>query len=436
MTTLTRRRTRTKRRSDIPGPLSTVARGFAALMVVIIFVGLGVEAFNGVPGRSFTTLNAVVPNIGNLLEHDPVSIAGVNVGQILGRSIAPNGEGELQLQLMPGIMLRSGTQVMIRANGLLGGRYVQLIPGSGPRVLRSGATITGGRNSLTFGVPETLDTFDPSTRRALGHTVNGLGAGLIGRGIQINTAIHTMNGVAVPFVRVVDGILARPGAARRLLPSLRSATIPLAANRIDLADLPRAVSAALQPLLDQKRALVQTLTGLPPTLTAAIGGLDNGNRLVTALTTLARAADRTLPPLPSGLSDAAALLTQARVPLERTDGLLRAAVPAAPGILDIAHSAVPLLAPLRQASNNLTPMLVQIGRYGCDVENFGAVFRSMTGRGGVGSGPNGPAMEFRVQLSLLNPTQSLGLPGLRGAGVHDTYSPPCTYLSTTYPAAF
>jgi hypothetical protein len=91
---------------------------------------------------------------------------------------------------------------------------------------------------------------------------------------------------------------------------------------------------------------------------------------------------------------------------------------------------------VRKAASNLTPMLVQIGRYRCDIENFGAVFRSMTGRGGFGSGSGGPAMEFRAQISAFSPTQSIGLAALPGVGRHDTYSPPCTYLSSTYPNAF
>jgi ABC-type transporter Mla subunit MlaD len=428
-------RGRSRRRTDEPAPASTLARGLAAMAVVIVFIVLGVEAYNGVPGRSYLSLNAVVPNIGNLLEHDPVSIAGVKVGQITGRSVTRGGQGGLQLQIDPGVTLRSGTQIVIRANGLLGGRYVQLIPGSGP-VLRSGATIRGGSNTLTFGVPETLDAFDPQTRAALGEMVNGLGAGLLGRGVELNAMVHTVDGGAVPLEVLATGILARPGAAARLLPSLNGATSTLAAHRRELSELPNALSGMLRPLLAERASLVQTLTDAPPALTAATAGLGNGERLVVSLTSLAEQANLTLPPLPGGLTDAAALLTQARTPLGRANGLLRAVKPASPALLRITGSASRLLAPVRQAASNLTPMLVQVGRYGCDIENFGAVFRSMTGRGGVGSGPAGPAMEFRVQISAFNPTQIIGLGALPGVGRRDTYSPPCTYLSTTYPNAF
>jgi ABC-type transporter Mla subunit MlaD len=430
-----RQRGRSGRRTDTPGLASTLARGAAAIAVVIAFVVLGVEAFNGVPGRSYLSLNAVVPNIGNLLEHDSVSIAGVNVGQITGRSITSGGQGELQLQIDPGVTLRAGTQIVIRANGLLGGRYVQLIPGSGP-VLRSGATIRGGPNTLTFGVPETLDTFDSRTRTALGETVNGFGAGLVGRGVQLNAMVHTVNDGTLPLEVLATGILARPGAAARLLPSLNGATSTLAAHRVELSELPGALSGVLRPLLAERRSLAQTLTDAPPALAAATAGLGNGERLVVSLTSLAQQANLTLPQLPGGLSDAAALLTQAQTPLERANGLLRAVKPASPALLRITSSASPLLAPVRQAASNLTPMLIQIGRYRCDIENFGAVFRSMTGRGGVGSGPGGPAMEFRVQVSAFNPTEILGIAASPGVGHHDAYSPPCTYLSTVYPNAF
>jgi phospholipid/cholesterol/gamma-HCH transport system substrate-binding protein len=411
----------------------TIARGIAALAAVAVFVVLGVKAYNGVPGKGYTHVYADVPDIGNLLEHDPVRIAGVQVGQITARSITSGGQGRLTLQLDPGVKLRSGTHVLIRANGLLGGRYVELVPGEGAGVLAADATIHGGPNALTFGLPETLDTFDRQTRGALGDTVNGVGLGLLGRGRRLNDTIATTSAAALPFHTLATGILARPGAAGRLLPSLDSATTSLAAHRDNLARIPGALAGALQPLLDEQGALEQALTKAPPALSAATGGLGNGQRLVDSLRSLAQQADLTLPPLPAALHDAALLLTQAPTPLRRTDALLHAAAPAAPGIVRIADSANPLLGPLQQAAENLMPILLEIGRYRCDIENFGAVFRSMTGRGGVGQGPNGPLMEFRVQIGVANPAHVLGLSSLPGSGVHDTYSPPCKYLASTYP---
>jgi hypothetical protein len=45
-------RGRSRRRTDAPGAGSTIARGLAAMAVVIVFIVLGVEADNGVPARA------------------------------------------------------------------------------------------------------------------------------------------------------------------------------------------------------------------------------------------------------------------------------------------------------------------------------------------------------------------------------------------------
>jgi hypothetical protein len=110
-----------------------------------------------------------------------------------------------------------------------------------------------------------------------------------------------------------------------------------------------------------------------------------------------------------------------------------AVTPAAPGILKIAGSLEPLLSPVKQAADNLTPILIELGRYACNIENFGAVARSMTGFGGVGNGPDGGLGSFRLQIGIADPAHVLGLTGVAGLGVRDKYSPPCSYLATKYP---
>jgi hypothetical protein len=91
-----------------------------------------------------------------------------------------------------------------------------------------------------------------------------------------------------------------------------------------------------------------------------------------------------------------------------------------------------VLTPLSQGLDDMRPILRQVGRYGCNIVNLGVVFRSMTGFGGTGEGPGGPAMQFRLQ----------DIPSQEGSGAdtggpstitRDGYPAPCKYLATTYP---
>jgi virulence factor Mce-like protein len=386
--------------------------------VIALVIWLGISAYNGVPLKNYSTVYVTIAQAGNLLAHDPVRIAGVRVGQVVEKSIAPDGRIRLQLQLEPGVSLPADTVVRLRASGLLGARYVELIPGRSTRTLAAGSTIAAPNAALTYGVPEALDTFDTQTRGALGTMVRELGAGMLGRGTQLNAAIRNSAPQFVPFQQLAEAILANPGAAQRLLPSLDQLTTALASSRV-------AVAGTFGP--------AATALAAPGALIAAKAGLGQGESLLDAASALADAARVTLPDAPSGLQQATALLAETHPDLQRANSLLQAARPAAPAALRLTASLQPLLAPLLQGLQNLIPMENQIAPYGCNIENMGAVFRSMTGFGGTGTGPHGPAMEFRLTVVPPGGLNFFGAKDTTPLTKRDGYPAPCKYLASTYP---
>jgi virulence factor Mce-like protein len=425
---------RSRRRPGTASPRGALLNGLAVLAVMAVFGWIAVSAYDGVPTRDYGKAFAEVPRVGNLLEHDQVRIAGVRVGQVSGTTTGARGDARIELQLEPGTKLPKDTQVVVRANGLLGARYVQLIPGTSAETLPEGATIRGGENSITLGVPEALDTFDAETRGALGDVLGELGRGLTGLGGRLNDTIRVNAPRQRDFQALIDEILARPGAARRLLPGLRAGLQPLDAARDDLARSFDPAARALAPFVAERTALQNTLELAPSTLAAADRGLTNGRRLLQSARAVATAASRTLPPAPAGLAEAARLLEESDTPLRRTAALLRTAGPAIPAALRITDAARPLLRPLHEALSDLAPMLTRIGRHGCDIINTGTVFRSMTGFGGTGEGPNGPAMQFRLQ-AIPSP-ETIGAPDNSGLVQRDGYPAPCKYVATEYPQVF
>jgi hypothetical protein len=236
------------------------------------------------------------------------------------------------------------------------------------------------------------------------------------------------------FQRLIADVLARQGAAARLLPSLDSALTPLNASRREIADGIVPLDVALAPFVDRRDAVQTALGEAPSTLAAADSGLTRGRTLLAAARSLANEASVTLPTAPAGLRTTAALLREARTPLVKTNTLLKAAQPAVPGALRLTKALRPVLDPTRAALQNLTPMVTEIGRYGCDIKNLGATFRSMTGFGGVGEGPGGPAMQFRLQSISPFPTEALGVTDNTGLLIRDGYPEPCKYLGGEYPS--
>jgi len=424
---------RRPRRSETPPVLSTTAWGLAAFALVAGFVWLGMIAFNGVPMRSYGHAYVSVPQVGNLLKHDPVRIAGVRVGQVTSTSLGPDGRPRVRLQIEPGTKLPADTQVRMRANGLLGARYVQLLPGRSPRLLADGATIGGGRLALTFGVSDALDTLDRPTRKALGDMANGLGLGLLGRGEHLNEALRLAPHGVRDDIRLLVELGRDRGATRRLLPAVDSATTVLASARANLARLPATGADALRPFAEEQRAVRRTLEQAPSALRSARTGLHSGERLLAAVRGMAIEAKRTVPLAPGGLRATTRLLRSSHAPLRRTQRLLGAAAPAVPAVLRITRSASPLLGPLQGALDELTPMLLKIAPYGCDIENWGAVMRSMDGFGGNGEGPIGWLGEFRAQAAVVGLGGSVGVDDGLGLARRVSYPPPCTYLSKVYP---
>jgi hypothetical protein len=128
------------------------------------------------------------------------------------------------------------------------------------------------------------------------------------------------------------------------------------------------------------------------------------------------------------------LLRDSHVPLARADALLQDVPDVVPAVLLLGRRLGPVLGPLDQGLGDLIPMVGQIGRYGCNITNLGAVFRSMTGFGGTGEGPGGPAMQFRLQS--IPSQESIAM---KGSGpnmiTRDGYPAPCKYLAAPYPLA-
>jgi virulence factor Mce-like protein len=406
-----------------------------ATAIVVALVVFAVSIYHGKPWVSYKTIYATLPQTGNLLTHDPVRIGGVGVGQVSGISIDQTGDARLKLQINPGTVLPNGTTFMVRANGLLGSRYVQLIPGDHGGQLVDGSTLHGTGSSLTYGVPDALNVFDQQTRGALGTMVNGLGSGLVGRGSGLNDTIHQIAAESVPAQQLVAGLVG-PGRLGALVPSLQSLMIPLNAARDQIAALLAPAATGLQPLADQRAAVRGALDQAPSALDAARGGLGNGQRLLDAADALSVQAHDVLPLAPPGLRTTTALLAGSHPALIRTRALLKAAEPTVPALLRVTSALSPLLPPLSQTFTRSIPIFDQVGPYGCNVENFAAVIRSMTGYGGLSSvpgGPGGPAMAFRLEVIPATPTELFGVKDYAGLVRRTSTYPPCHYLASTYP---
>lgn len=389
------RRTRRPRREQRSAGY-TLLTGMLVILALATLMTIALRSPGGVPGIRYDAYTVSLPDAGNLRPHNEVRIAGVRVGQVASKDVA-DGRAVLRLKLGGDTgPLPRDTMVFVRSRGLLGQRYLELVPGHSSEMLAQNGTIRSDTTSLTFGVPETLDTFDTATRGGLGTTIGELGRGVAARGRGLNDALRVVAPTGHRLKDTIDTVLARPGAIARLAPSLLSAATPLNAAREDIARGMEPTADALQPFADQGADVQKVLDESPPTLRTARSGLDAGHQLLASVRTVASAALGTLPGAPAALKQTGVLLAASHEPLARTTRLLRVARPAVPALVDVSDALKPVLGRVTSAADALRPTLVTVGVHGCDVKNFATVWRSFLGFGVAGGGRIGPLNSIRV----------------------------------------
>lgn len=387
---------------------------------------VALRASSGLPAVDYYRLSVSLPDVGNLRRLSDVRIAGVLVGQVSETKVR-DGRVQVRVRLSPGTdPLPVDTKAIVRAQGVLGARFLEFRPGRSARTLPDGATLRADEGSLTVGIPEALQTFDAPTRRALATVIDEFGVGMVGRGRDWNDSFRRLPALEADIKRVSDSVVAQDGAARRLVPSLEGAVSALDDAREDIARSFEPFSKALTPFVDRGEQLRATLDAAAPTMAVAEPALREGRALVAAAGDLASAARDTLPGAPAGLRSTAALLDESREPLRRTDALLEEADSTVAPARTLLRAARPVLEPLERGFRTPISLVRTLGQHGCDIEKLGRVFESMFARGPKSGrvGKVGPVTDWRVTLA------GIGIPGpipsLRAEP--ELYPDPCSSL--------
>jgi len=150
--------------------------GFGVILSVIILVAgvmwVGDFRFN----RKFVTYTAMFEEVGGLGEGDPVGVSGLKMGKV-GEVKLEEGRVRIELLVEEDAVLKADCRVEIRAVGLMGEKYVHILPGEAAEVLPPGSVIEGQYKADLPGiVAEIGDMMDDikSTSRSLARLVAGI----------------------------------------------------------------------------------------------------------------------------------------------------------------------------------------------------------------------------------------------------------------------
>jgi phospholipid/cholesterol/gamma-HCH transport system substrate-binding protein len=132
---------------------------------------------------SYDTASGLVPG-------SDVFEAGAKIGSISG--IEPDGPRALvTIQVADEYWpLHDGLQAGIRPKSLLGEKYVDLHDGTSNLALDTSKTVQAPANSTPVELDQFINSLDPTTRSAARILLNDVGAGLAGRGLDLNKALE------------------------------------------------------------------------------------------------------------------------------------------------------------------------------------------------------------------------------------------------------
>ena len=122
--------------------IAEILAGVAVIVAAVGFLAYAVTNSGRATTSGGTTLTARFDRIDGLAPGADVRIAGVRVGGVVGQRIDPaTFLAVLTLRVDGALRLPEDTSAEITSEGLLGGKYVALVPGGAERLLRDGGEI-------------------------------------------------------------------------------------------------------------------------------------------------------------------------------------------------------------------------------------------------------------------------------------------------------
>jgi virulence factor Mce-like protein len=166
-------------------------------------------------------VEAAFPEASLLVDEAEVRMAGVTVGRVKSKQLAPGGrrviaELELDSKFAP---IPRDTRAILRQKSLLGETYVELSPG-GPDAddLPDGGRLANAQIEETVELEEVMGAFDPETRRAFGDWLEEAGVAVGGQfGRDFNDSLGNFGEFATSGADLLEPLDRQELALRRLI---------------------------------------------------------------------------------------------------------------------------------------------------------------------------------------------------------------------------
>jgi virulence factor Mce-like protein len=314
-----------------------VLGGLCALAVAILVAGPAAKS--GEAGDS-QKVAALFENAAGLVGGEDMKVAGVPAGIVESVELTDDRLALVEMEVAaPFAPFRADARCEVRSQSLIGERFIQCDPGTpeaGPLTTPEGAdvpTVPTAQNTAPIDLDLLFGVFREPYRHRLAIILNELGAGLTGRGEDLNQII-------------------------------RSANPALAEARRVLADL-NGQRAELQQGIDQTDRVLASVAARPESV----------DRFIDKLAGVSERFGRNQGPLGESVARLPGLLAQAEPALRELDGLSVEALPVLRDVRASAPGAKQLAGQLGPLARSARPTLAGLGRTA--VRGKGALERSM-----------------------------------------------------------
>lgn len=350
-------------------PRTHSARGNLMTVVVVSFVGLGFIGLSfalggGLPsGGSSYEVKALLPSSASLARKARVTVAGVQVGKVT--KVTRHGVGaivEMNITDDRVTPLPSDSRAQLRMRTAVGENYLEIVPGHAHTTLAKDAVLAEGSPDDYVDVDKVLSMLRGRSRTGARRLIQGLAAGVDGRGTQLNQTVEGGAGFLRDGSTLVNVLADDRRQTSRLIDGLGSVSSAIGERDGAITELATGGLTTFRAIASRDDALRSILDVLPSTLAqvkATTGTLRSVSatatpvlRDVAAALREVRPAVRTLRPAAGEARGLVAEVGRAAPPLTGTLARVRslsppltAALPAAKGTLCQLNPAVKYLAP-------------------------------------------------------------------------------------------
>jgi phospholipid/cholesterol/gamma-HCH transport system substrate-binding protein len=98
--------------------------------------------------ESHYSLKAKFSNISGLVDGAAIEIAGVKVGYVSSIKLDKEFDAELEFRIKKGIILTDDVIASVKTYGIIGDKYIKLLPGGSDDVLKNGDYITETESTI------------------------------------------------------------------------------------------------------------------------------------------------------------------------------------------------------------------------------------------------------------------------------------------------